>query len=500
VTDFPASPHDERLIAAVHPPSWTNPVPRDRYHLVVLGAGTAGLVTAAAAAGLGARVALVERHLMGGDCLNVGCVPSKGIIAAARAWACAERAHERFAGPRTAGGADFARAMERMRAIRADIAPVDGAERFRGLGIDVFLGDGRFTGPDTLTIDGATLRFRRAAIATGARAAVPAVPGLAESGHLTNDTVFNLPELPARLIVLGAGPIGCELAQSFARFGSKVTVVDMAERVLPRDDADAAAIVQRAMVEDGVRFILGASVQAVRGSARDETLEMVVGVHGVERVIPADQLLVATGRAPNVQGIGLEAAGVKFTPRGVVVDDRLRTTNPRIHAVGDVIGQHQFTHAADFHARLVVGNALFFGRSKVSRLVIPRATYTSPEVAHVGATREELTARGVMFDTVTVPLDDNDRARLEGDTEGFLAVHLVRGNDQILGATLVAPHAGDLISEMTLAITNGIGLSRFAKTIHPYPTTAEVYRRAADQWNRRKLTPRVKRVLRWWFR
>lgn len=500
MSDFPASPHDERLLAAVHPPTWVNPTPRDRYHLVVLGAGTAGLVTAAAAAGLGARVALVERHLMGGDCLNVGCVPSKGLIAAARAWADAERAHDRFGGPRTAGGSDFARAMERMRAIRADIAPVDGAERFRDLGIDVFLGDGRFTGPDTLAVGDATLRFRRAAIATGARAAVPPIPGLAESGYLTNDTVFNLRTLPARLIVLGAGPIGCELAQSFARFGSEVTVVDVAERIMPREDADAAAIVERAMREDGVAFLLGASVQAVRGSARDGTLEMVIERAGAPVSLFADQLLVATGRAPNVAGIGLDAAGVEATPKGVVVDERLRTTNPRIYAVGDVIGQHQFTHAADFHARLVVGNALFFGRGKVSRLVIPRATYTSPEVAHVGATRDELTARGVAFDTVTVPLDDNDRARLEGDTEGFLAVHLVRGNDQILGATLVAPHAGDLISEMTLAITNGIGLARFAKTIHPYPTTAEVYRRAADQWNRRKLTPMVKRVLGWWFR
>lgn len=500
MSDFPASPHDERLLAAVHPPTWVNPTPRDRYHLVVLGAGTAGLVTAAAAAGLGARVALVERHLMGGDCLNVGCVPSKGLIAAARAWAEAERAHDRFGGPRTAGGSDFARAMERMRAIRADIAPVDGAERFRDLGIDVFLGDGRFTGPDTLAVGDATLRFRRAAIATGARAAVPPIPGLAESGYLTNDTVFNLRTLPARLIVLGAGPIGCELAQSFARFGSEVTVVDVAERIMPREDADAAAIVERAMREDGVAFLLGASVQAVRGSARDGTLEMVIERAGAPVSLFADQLLVATGRAPNVTGIGLDAAGVEATPKGVVVDERLRTTNPRIYAVGDVIGQHQFTHAADFHARLVVGNALFFGRGKVSRLVIPRATYTSPEVAHVGATRDELTARGVAFETVTVPLDDNDRARLEGDTEGFLAVHLVRGNDQILGATLVAPHAGDLISEMTLAITNGIGLSRFAKTIHPYPTTAEVYRRAADQWNRRKLTPMVRRVLGWWFK
>lgn len=500
MSDFPASPHDERLLAAVHPPTWVNPTPRDRYHLVVLGAGTAGLVTAAAAAGLGARVALVERHLMGGDCLNVGCVPSKGLIAAARAWAEAERAHDRFGGPRTAGGSDFVRAMERMRAIRADIAPVDGAERFRDLGIDVFLGDGRFTGPDTLAVGDATLRFRRAAIATGARAAVPPIPGLAESGYLTNDTVFNLRTLPARLIVLGAGPIGCELAQSFARFGSEVTVVDVAERIMPREDADAAAIVERAMREDGVGFLLGVSVKAVRGSARDGTLEMVIERAGAPVSLFADQLLVATGRAPNVAGIGLDAAGVEATPKGVVVDERLRTTNPRIYAVGDVIGQHQFTHAADFHARLVVGNALFFGRGKVSRLVIPRATYTSPEVAHVGATRDELTARGVAFDTVTVPLDDNDRARLEGDTEGFLAVHLVRGNDQILGATLVAPHAGDLISEMTLAITNGIGLARFAKTIHPYPTTAEVYRRAADQWNRRKLTPMVRRVLRWWFR
>lgn len=494
---FPVGAHDARLLEAVHPRDWVNPPPRSRYHLVVVGAGTAGLVSAAAAAGMGARVALVERHLMGGDCLNVGCVPSKAILAAARRWADARATADRYHGPSASGEGDFAAVMERMRRLRADIAPIDGAARFRDLGVDVFLGDGRFTGPDSVQVGEATLRFRRGVIATGARAAAPPIPGLTEGGFLTNETIWNLTALPAHVIVLGAGPIGCEMAQAFARFGSAVTVVDMSPRILPRDDADAAAVVHQAMTRDGVQFELGVAVQQV---TRDgASVQMTVERDGVATTIAGTHLLVAAGRAPNVEGLGLDAAGVRFTTKGVETDDRLRTSNRRIYAVGDVAGKHQFTHAADFHARTVLANALFFGRSRVSKLVIPWATYTSPEVAQVGETAESLAKAQVSFETITVPMHDNDRAILEGETSGFLKVHLEGRTDRILGATIVAPHAGDLVGEMTLAITNGLGLGAFAKTIHPYPTTAEAFRKAGDQWNRRKLTPLAKRLLQRWF-
>jgi pyruvate/2-oxoglutarate dehydrogenase complex dihydrolipoamide dehydrogenase (E3) component len=495
---FPVDANDQRLLDAVHPADWVNPVPAERYHLVVLGAGTGGLVTAAIAASLGAKVALVERHLMGGDCLNVGCVPSKALIAAARAWQGGRDAEALLHGPAVTGTGDFAAVMTRMRALRADIAPIDGAARFRGLGVDVFLGEGAFTAPDALSVGGATLRFKRAVIATGARAVLPPVPGLADVGALTNETVFDLTTLPEELIVLGAGPIGCELAQSFARFGSRVTVVDQAPRILPRDDADAAAVVHAAMTRDGVRFELGVQVLGVQRDGARITLSL--ARDGATHRVSGTHLLVAAGRAANVEGIGLEQAGVAFTRKSVTVNDHFRTSNPRIYAVGDVIGQHQFTHAADFHARTVVRNALFFGRGKASALVIPWATYTSPEVAHVGPTAEELAARGTAIETISVPFHDNDRARLSGQTDGFLKVHVAAGSDRIVAATIVAEHAGDLIGEAALAITQGIGLGKLSGTIHPYPTLGEAYRKAGDLWNRRKLTETARRVFGWWFR
>jgi pyruvate/2-oxoglutarate dehydrogenase complex dihydrolipoamide dehydrogenase (E3) component len=513
---FPVEPLDEynrALLANVHPAGWVNPRPAPRYHLVVVGAGTAGLVSAAGAAGLGARVALVERHLMGGDCLNVGCVPSKGILRAARAWEEARQAASRFGGPAAAGAPSFGAAMERMRRLRAGISPHDSAERFRGLGIDVFLGDARFKAPDAVEVDGQLLRFRRAVIAAGARAAVPPLPGLAEAGFRTNETIFNLTELPRRLAVVGCGPIGCELAQAFARFGSEVTLLGRQAQLLPREDADAAAIVAAALTRDGVRLELGVEATAVRRRGAEKVLEL-EHVHGTgrqggegghggqggRRELAVDEILVATGRQPNVEGLGLRAAGVRYTPKGVEVDDRLRTSNPRIFACGDVASKFQFTHVADAQARLVIQNALFFGRAKASRLTVPWCTYTSPEIAHVGLYERDARGRGREVDTLTVPLADNDRAILDGEDEGFLRVHLERGTDKILGATLIAEHAGDMLGELCLAITQGIGLGSIASVIHPYPTQAEVVKKAADTWRRGKLTPRVKQLFAWWFR
>jgi pyruvate/2-oxoglutarate dehydrogenase complex dihydrolipoamide dehydrogenase (E3) component len=487
----PRDQYNLRLIENVHPPDWVNPEPADRYHLVVIGAGTAGLVSAAGAAGLGARVALIERHLMGGDCLNVGCVPSKGVIRASRAWQEARQAAERFGGPKTNGTGDFGAAMERMRRLRAGISVHDSAARFRGLGIDVFLGDGKFVGPDAIEVGGKRLRFRRAVIATGARAAVPPIPGLAEAGYLTNETIFNLTELPPRLVVIGGGPIGCELAQTFARFGSQVTLLDKDGHVLIREDADAAEIVQQAMKKDGVWFEFNAKILEARPG--------VVVIEG-NKEVPADKVLVAAGRAPNVEELGLEAAGVKYTNRGVEVDDNLRTSNKNVFACGDVATSYQFTHIADAQARIVIQNALFFGRLKMSALTIPWCTYTTPEIAHVGLYEKEAKEKGLEVDTLTVPLSSVDRAILDGADEGFLRVHLEKGKDRILGATLVADHAGDMIGELCLAITQGIGLSKIASVIHPYPTQGEVIKKAADQWRRTKLTPGVKKLFERFFR
>ena len=496
-------PHDRALVAHVHPPDWRNPEPRDRYDLVVLGAGTAGLVCAAGAAGLGARVALVERHLMGGDCLNVGCVPSKAVIAAGRVW------HQVFEGaafgaPPHVGTGDFARTMQRMRRLRAAIAPNDGAARFRDLGVDVFFGEGRFVSASAVEVAGSRLPFKRAVIATGGRPSAPPVPGLDAVTYLTNETVFSLTTLPRRLAVLGGGPIGCELAQAFARFGSQVTLLEALPRILPREDADAAAVVAEALQRDGVRIETGANVEGIAASGNDKEIRYTRageagGGHESVR-LRVDELLVAVGRAPNVEGLGLAEAGIESSPKGVRVDDHFRTTHAKVFACGDVASPLQFTHAADAQARAVLRNALFGGRVRASDLKIPWCTFTSPEVAHVGLYPHEAEGQGLEVETIRVELAEVDRARLDGEEEGFLKVHTRAGSDRILGATLVAARAGDLIGELCVALRAGVGLKTLADTIHPYPTQAEVVKKAADAWNRRRLTPRARRVLAAWLR
>jgi pyruvate/2-oxoglutarate dehydrogenase complex dihydrolipoamide dehydrogenase (E3) component len=490
--------HDRRRLGHVHPPGWVDPTPTGRYNLVVVGAGTAGLVSAAGAAGLGAKVALVERHLMGGDCLNVGCVPSKALLRAARAVADV-RAAAAF-GVRVPGEVtvDFGAVMERMRRVRADIAPNDGAARFRALGVDVYLGQGRFTGRDTLEVGGQTLRFARAVIATGARAAAPPIPGLASGAYLTNETLFDLTALPARMAVIGGGPIGCEMAQAFARFGSRVVLLERGPRVLPRDDAEAAAIVAEALRRDGVELLTGTTTTHVgrQDEARVLSLETAAG----SRELVVDALLVAAGRAPNVDGLGLDAAEVRHDAhRGVEVDDRLRTSNARIYAAGDVCSRFQFTHAADFMARLVLRNALFLGRARASALVIPWCTFTDPELAQVGLTAEAAAEQGLAIETFVQPLAENDRALLDGESEGFVKVHLAGGSDVIVGATIVARHAGEMLSELTLAMGAGKGLSTIAATIHPYPTQADAVRRVGDLRARTRLTPLVQRLFERWL-
>ncbi len=497
---LPDDAHNRALVAQVHPPDWQNPVAASRYQLVVIGGGTAGLVSAAIAASLGARVALIERHLLGGDCLNVGCVPSKAVLRAARAWHQARTAAADFGGPSATGDGDFGEVMERLRRLRAGIAPIDGARRFAGLGVDVFFGDARFTSADCVDVAGQSLRFRRAIVATGARAALPPIPGLAEANPLTNETLFSLTSLPARLGIIGAGPIGLEMAQAFARFGSTVTVFNADARAMPRDDADAAAVVEASLRRDGVLLHHNVTVTRVERTGHVTVIE--ASARDTSHRAEVDALLVAAGRTPNVDSLGLDAAGVAFTKRGVTVNDRYRTSNPKIFAIGDVASPFQFTHAADAQARQAVPNALFYGvgGGTASSLVIPWATYTSPEVAHVGATAADLDTGGTPYDTITMPMHDNDRAILESDTDGFFRVHLERGSDTILGATLVCEGAGDMIGEVVSAMKRGDGLRSFGSTIRPYPTRSAIFGRAADQFNRGRLTPLAKRLFGAFFR
>ena len=498
----PLDEHNRKLVGNVHPADWTNPQPSGRYNLVVLGAGSAGLITAAVAAGVGAKVALVERHYLGGDCLNVGCVPSKGVIRASRMVAEARRAAKEL-GLELAPGAepDFAAAMARMRRIRATISDEDAAARYRDeLGVEVFLGDARFTGSDTVAVDGRTLRFKKAVIATGARAAELPIEGLAAAGALSNETVFNLTERPAHLGVIGAGPIGCELAQAFRRLGSEVTVLHADEHILPREDADAARIVEHRFREEGVRLVNGCRIEKVETRDGDKIIRF-EHPDGRGEELAVDQILVAVGRTPNVEGMGLEAVGVDYDPRGgVVVDDKLRTTNPRIFAAGDVCMGWKFTHAADAAAKIVVQNALFPGpKARLSSLVMPWCTYTDPEVAHVGLYAHEARERGIEIDSYHVPLEQVNRAVADGEAEGFVKVHTRKGTDRILGATIVASHAGEMISEVTLAMVGKLGLGKILQVIHPYPTQAEGIKRAAGLWRRATFKPRTRAVLERFF-
>ena len=495
----PRDEHNQALVENVHPPGWVNPAPAGRYNLVVIGAGTAGLVSAIGAAGLGARVALIERDLMGGDCLNVGCVPSKALLRAARAAADVRNAAD--FGVRVPPGAhvDFPAVMARMRRLRARISRSDSARRYRDLGVDVYLGSARFAGPDAVEVGGQTLRFAKAVIATGARAAVPEIAGLAEVGYLTNESVFTLTELPRRLAVIGAGPIGCELAQAFARFGAEVWLVEQDARVLPKEDRDVALHVQRALERDGVRLVLASRIERTERSAGIPVLHVQAGAE--RRAVAVDRILVGVGRAPNVEGLGLDRAGVAWDPRaGVTVDDRLRTSNRRIFAAGDVCSAYKFTHNSDFQARLVIQNALFLGRARASALTIPWCTYTDPEVAHVGLGEDEARLRGVAIRTFVQPLEEVDRALLDGETDGFVRIHVRLGTDRIVGATIVARHAGEMLPELTVAVAHGIGLGRLARTIHCYPTQAEAIRRLGDAYNRTRLTPMVMRLFGAWLR
>ncbi|KJS33744.1 MAG: mercuric reductase, partial [Desulfatitalea sp. BRH_c12] len=393
---------------------------------------------------------------------------------------------------------DFAQVMERMRRLRTSIAPNDSARRFSDLGIDVFMGAARFIDGHTVEVAGERLHFKKAVIATGARAAAPPIEGLSDVAYLTNETVFSLTELPRRLAIIGAGPIGCEMAQAFARFGSEVFVIESTHGILPREDRDASEMVLASMQTDGVKLLCCGKDLKLSKTDGDKT-RFSVDSHDTHYEEVVDQLMVAVGRAPNVEGLGLDEAGVAFTPKGVQVNDQLQTTQPDIYAAGDICSPYQFTHAADFMARIVIRNALFMGRAKASALTIPWCTYTEPEIAHVGLYEKQAQDQGMQVETFTRAFKEVDRAILEGQTNGFARVHVRKGSDKIIGATIVASHAGDLISEITLAMTHNLGLKQIADTIHPYPTQAEAIRQVADAFNRTRLTPLVKSLFSRWM-
>ncbi|WP_396624277.1 FAD-containing oxidoreductase [Luteitalea sp.] len=482
---------DPQLAAQVFPPSHRNPVPASRYNLVVIGGGTAGLVCAAGAAGLGAKVALVERRALGGDCLNVGCVPSKALLRAAHA-AHAVREAARLGVHATLDRIDFPAVMARVRAVRQAISPHDSAARFTGLGVDVFLGEARFTSRDTVEVAGGPLRFARAVIATGARPKMPDIPGLADVHPHTNESIFEIDAQPARLLVIGGGPIGCELGQAFQRLGTHVTLVQSNPTLLARESADAAATIHAALLAEGMAVHTRSRILRIEaGGAPDGAHRVRIHGEAGAAVVDVDAVLVAAGRQPNIEGLGLEAAGVAVTASGVTVDEHLRTSNPAIYAAGDVCLPQAFTHAADASARAVIQNALFLGRKTVSTSAIPRCTYTDPEVAHVG----ETSGAGIV--THEVPWTDVDRARTDDERQGGVRIH-ARGG-LVVGGTIVGRDAGDLIGEVAVLVARRVTLAQLATIVHPYPTRAEAIRKAGDLHNRGRLTPAVRGLFERWL-
>jgi len=474
---YPGFEHDRTWRRLVAPPDYVNPEPKRRYHLIVIGAGPAGLVTAIAAAGLGADVALIERNAMGGDCLNVGCVPSKSLLE----FTAAKRG-------------DFDAAMSWLREVRARIASHDSVERYGAAGVDVFLGGARFAAPTRVEVAGRELVGRRIVIATGARAALPPVPGLADSRPLTNESVFDLQRRPKSLAILGGGPVGCELAQAFGRLGLEVDLIEVAERLLASEAAEASALVTAALRAAGVTIHLGAQVAKVARRGPQFALTLANGE------LACEQLVVAAGRTPNTDELNLAAVGVETDAAGlIVVDTYLRTSNPKIFAAGDVCTKLGFTHHADAHARIVVQNALFFPTATTKRLVVPHCIYTEPEIAATGRSAAELEASGTAFARYRVAYEELDRGRTQGDTTGFIELLIAPGSGKILGATIVGRDAGEQIASVCLAMANDLTIDKFAKTVLPYPTRAETLKRIADQYNRNRLTPFTRRVLETWF-
>lgn len=476
-----------------------------KYNVVVIGAGTAGLVTAAGTAGLGGRVALIERNKMGGDCLNYGCVPSKALIASAQAVHTMRRAEE-FGLEKVEPRFDFRKVFERMRARIARIAPNDSQERFESLGVDVFRGEARFLSSHEVQVDGHVLRAKNFVIAAGSHAGIPPIPGLKETPHHTNETIFDdLKRKPESILVIGGGPIGCELSQVFQRLGVQVTLLENGPRILSKEDPEVAALVEKRLQSEGVRILYCSDTRSIRqqkGRIHATVVPKPPCSTDAEIIdIEAEIVLVAAGRVPNTEGLGLEAAGVKFNGRGILVNDYLQTSQPHVYAAGDIVGPFQFTHMADFQARTVIRNVLFpYFKASMDYSVVPWSTFVDPEVAHVGINESEAKQRNVSYDLFIQQFEEVDRAVVSGEDFGFAKIVTAKGKDKILGVTLVGAHAGELIHEFVLAMKHNIGLGKISATIHAYPTMAELARKAGDQYQRRRLTPFAKRLFAWLYR
>ncbi len=482
----------------LRPADWRNPTLAGRYNIVIIGAGAAGVAAAREAAALGAKVALIERDLIGGDSLNVGDTPSKTLIRSGRLYADMRNAE--IYGARSPSGivVDFPLAMERMRRIQARLSRECSARRLSKMGVHVYFGAARFTAPDKVAVEGDILRFKRALIATGSRPLTPQIPGLAAIGYLTNETVFNLRQCPRRLMVIGGGPLGCELAQTFCRLGVDVTIAQHDPMFLPNEERDAAQLLGAALTRDGVRLYLNSDVTGVRLEDGAKIVELLTAGHKSEIVV--DEILVGVGRSTNVDGLDLEVAGVEYDDQnGVHTNPFLQTTNANIYAAGDVCLRHKFTHTAAASARLATRNALLLGRNRLRAQIIPWCTYTDPEIAHVGLYVREARKRNIPVKTFTILMHDVDRAVAESEDEGFAKIHVRQGTDQILGATLVARHAGEMINGLSLAISAGVGLRVFSKAIYAHPTQAEAIKMAADAYNLTRLTPRRKTSAERWL-
>jgi pyruvate/2-oxoglutarate dehydrogenase complex dihydrolipoamide dehydrogenase (E3) component len=476
------------LLANVRPPDWRNPQPSGIYDLIILGAGPAGLLAARGAATLGRKVALIERNLLGGNCLNAGCVPSKALIRTSRLYARMREAQELGVSEADGLRADAVAAMQRIRRLQARLSRSDSACRLRERGVDLYFGTGAFVSPSQVRVDGgALLTFKKALVATGARPAKPQIAGLEEAGYWTNETIFNLDTTPARLLVIGGGPLGCELAQAFCRLGSQVTIAQDDPMFLPGEERDAAQILAESMANDGVHTYLNTTVVAVRTQGKEKIIDLMN--EGNKMTVRADEILSGIGRVPNVSGMGLEAAEVEYDlASGIRVNDFLQTTNPRIYAAGDVCLEHKFAHMADATARMVLHNALLRGRRRLSALTVPWCTYTDPEIAHVGLYVREARQQSIPVETFTILMHDVDRAVTDGDESGFLKIHLRDGTDKILGATIVARRAGEMINELSLAISAGIGLRKLGQVVHAYPTQSLAVKMAADAYHRLRLS------------
>jgi pyruvate/2-oxoglutarate dehydrogenase complex dihydrolipoamide dehydrogenase (E3) component len=479
---FPDDSYNQKTIRQGHPPGRTNRKGGE-YDLVVLGGGPAGLVSAITARQLGHRVAMTEQRLTGGTCVNFGCTPSKALIRCARAVHDAGRGNDFGFRLDGAPRIDFGAVMERVRRMRSMSSAGDAVQAVEQTGAEVYLGHTRFTSPNTVEVDGAQLRFQKAVIATGAGPLIPPIEGLKAGAYLTNESVFSLTERPKRIVVIGGGPVGCELAQAFRRLGAEVDLVSDAETLLPRDEPEAGQLIQSRLEREGVRLYLGSKAVRV-GDGR-------LTVQGpAKRELPYDALLLGAGRKANIEDLGLDAANVRVGRDGVEVDEHLRTSNPNVYAAGDVAFPEKFTHAAMATARLCIANALQGANRPARELVVPHCTYTDPEVAHIGLTPHQARNEGIPIESYRLELAKVERAFIDGEEEGFAAIHVRRGSGEIVGATLVAAHAGEMISELTVAIARKAPLEALAETIHCYPTQVEVFQRIAlDYVNTRKTAP-----------